>query len=163
MQYLIHNARTFLCGSAAAAAVMRYRSSLQLVLGTDSVDLPAIDLDGSSIRVRLRIALGRGCGRSGQTTTNSSRTTGSSSPGCATARHSSDVGAPAGRPERRQARVSDANTATVMPDPLDGRSIAVRASGRSSNPIVRPIVASGRSRPCTTSSSMAAYSSTAMP
>jgi hypothetical protein len=56
MQYLIHNARTFLCGSAAAAAVMRYRSSLQLVLGTDSVDLPAIDLDGSSIRVRLRIS-----------------------------------------------------------------------------------------------------------
>ena len=56
MQYLIHNARTFLTGSAAAGAVMRYRTSLQLVLGTDSVDLPAIDLDGTATRVRLRIS-----------------------------------------------------------------------------------------------------------
>ncbi|OII34751.1 hypothetical protein BIU98_01935 [Curtobacterium sp. MMLR14_010] len=56
MQYLIHNTRTFLTGSAAAGAVMRYRTSLQLVLGTDSVDLPAIDLDGTATRVRLRIS-----------------------------------------------------------------------------------------------------------
>jgi hypothetical protein len=56
MQYLIHNARSFLTGSAAAGAMIRYRSALKLVRGTDSVDLPAIDFDGSATRVRLRIS-----------------------------------------------------------------------------------------------------------
>jgi hypothetical protein len=35
---------------------MRYRSSLKMVRGTGSVDLPAIDFDGSGMRVRLRIS-----------------------------------------------------------------------------------------------------------